>query len=416
MLTEEENQQLTQVGHGTPMGDLLRRYWQPVAAEAELEERPTRPVRLLGQDLVLYRCDDGSYGLLDRYCAHRLTDLAYGTVEDCALRCPRHGWLYADTGHCIDQPFEDELVEVKLNAYQAQAHAGMIWAYVGPEPAPLVPDWEPFGWQDGLVQVVLSVLPCNWLQCQENSVDSIDMELVEAVFEEAQKNGTRPQLPEGAFAFDEFEHGFVVRDATAAGDNDAPAVTKTSIWPNALFAGDSRSCRIEWRIPMTDTTTLIISWFFDRAAPGVEVPEPRYRYWYASLQEEETGEALRSHPLNRKYAIWINQDPIVDRSREHLAEGDEGLLLLRGKLFSQMALIADGGEPKGVIRNPAENQSLRLPFTRPVALQLLPANEPEAPVSFPYLAGQPEEIAEAYRRVVESWRATNEPGDEPGTS
>ena len=125
MLTEEDNQRLTQIGPGTPMGDLLRRYWHPVAAAAELEERPTRPVRLLGQDLVLYRCNDGSYGLLDRYCAHRFTDLAYGFVEDCALRCPRHGWLYANTGQCIDQPFEDELVEVKLNAYQAKAHAGI---------------------------------------------------------------------------------------------------------------------------------------------------------------------------------------------------------------------------------------------------------------------------------------------------
>ncbi|HEX5370787.1 MAG TPA: hypothetical protein VFY10_15370, partial [Dehalococcoidia bacterium] len=113
---------------------------------------------------------------------------------------------------------------------------------------------------------------------------------------------------------------------------------------------------------------------------------------------------------------WINQDPIVDRSREHLAEGDEGLLLLRGKLFSQMALIADGGEPKGVIRNPIENQALSLPFTQPVAPQLMPKTEPEAPVSFPYLAGQPEDAAEAYRRVVEGWRLNNEPGDKPGAS
>ena len=299
------------------------------------------------------------------------------------MRCPRHGWLYADTGHCIDQPFEDELVEVKLNAYQAQAHAGMIWAYVGPEPAPLVPDWEPFGWQDGLVQVVLSVLPCNWLQCQENSVDSIDMELVEAVFEEAQKKGTRPQLPEGAFAFDEFEHGFVVRDATAAGDNDAPAVTKTSIWPNALFAGDSRSCRIEWRIPMTDTTTLIISWFFDRAAPGVELPEPRYRYWYASLQEEETGEALRSHPLNRKYAIWINQDPIVDRTQGAPGGGR------RGPAAAARQAVQPDGADRGRRRAQGRNPQ---PGREPVAASAVhaargaaavPANEPEGAGELP---------------------------------
>jgi 5,5'-dehydrodivanillate O-demethylase len=339
MLTEEENQRLTQVGPGTPMGDLLRRYWHPVAAVAELEERPTRPMRLLGEDLVIFKCDDG-YGLIDRFCAHRLTDLAYGIVEACTLRCPRHGWAYTDEGICVDQPFEEEMVEVKLKAYRAQAKAGMIWAYIGPEPAPLIPDWEPFRWDDGLVQVVMSVLPCNWMQCQENSMDGIDMELFEAAFQEAARTGTPPPLPDAEFEFDEFEHGFVVRNTVAGQQSGAQTVTKTSLWPNALFAGDSRSCRLEWRVPMDDTTTLNVAWFFDRLAPGKTLePEQRMHYWYAPTRDEETGEALKTHLLNQKFAVWLNQSPIVDRTKENLSVGDEGVVMLRQKLFSQMALV-----------------------------------------------------------------------------
>ena len=82
MLSAEDNARLTRVGRGTPMGELMRRYWQPVAAVAQLDEHPTLPVRLMGEDLVLYRDTRGRYGLLDRHCAHRRADLAYGTVED----------------------------------------------------------------------------------------------------------------------------------------------------------------------------------------------------------------------------------------------------------------------------------------------------------------------------------------------
>ncbi len=398
MLSKEENQTLTQVGPGTPMGDLLRRYWHPVAAAGELDERPTRPVRILGEDLVLFKTGPGAYGLIERFCAHRGTDLAYGIVEDAALRCPRHGWLYADTGLCLDMPLEEEMPAepIKLNSYKAQEKAGMVWAYLGPEPAPLIPDWEPFGWQGGIVQVVLSVLHCNWLQCQENTLDGVDMELFVDAMEAAQHDGTTPPLPPLDFDFDEFEHGYVVRP----GDGES-AVTKTSLWPNGLFSGDSRSCRFEWRVPVDDETTLNLAWFFDSAAPGSEAGlQTRLHFWYAKTREEETGEALRTHQLNKKYAIWLNQEPILDRTKEHLTEGDAGVVMLRNKLFSQISLIQDGGEPKALISDPAQNQKLRLPDTAPLFAPAPPADE----ASFPYLAGQPDDAAEAYRSVIESWR------------
>ena len=336
MLTEEQNKQLTQVSLGTPMGELLRRYWHPVAAVEELEERPTRPVRIFGEELVLFKCGDDAYGLIDRYCAHRLTDLAYGIVEDCTLRCPRHGWAYSDTGVCVDQPMEEELVEVKLNAYKATAKAGMVWVYIGPEPAPLVPDWEPFHRQEGgLVQVVMSVLHCNWLQCQENTMDGIDMELFTAAFEEAMRTGQPPPLPDAEFEYDEFEHGYLVRNTSS----EAPSVTKTSIWPNALFAGDARSSRLEWRVPMDDETTLILTWFLDRppATRKLDLPE-KTPYWYAQTRGRQ-GRGDQDAPLEPEVRDLAQS--ITDR-RSHEGSADGGR---RGRhRLPQQALQPDAAD------------------------------------------------------------------------
>ena len=130
------------------MGSLLRRYWMPIAAGAELQANPVKPVRILGEDLVLYRDRGGRLGLLDRHCAHRRVDLSYGYVEDCGLRCHYHGWLWDRSGACLEQPFEGVAHpearfkdRVRIKAYRVEAKAGLLWAYLGPPPAPLVPTW-----------------------------------------------------------------------------------------------------------------------------------------------------------------------------------------------------------------------------------------------------------------------------------
>ena len=107
MLSVQENELLTQVGPGTPMGELMRRYWHPIAAAAELIDRPTKAVRLLGEDLVLYKDRSGTLGLIDRFCPHRRVDLSYGIPEEHGLRCMYHGWMMDETGQCIEQPFEE---------------------------------------------------------------------------------------------------------------------------------------------------------------------------------------------------------------------------------------------------------------------------------------------------------------------
>ena len=106
MLSVKENEALTQVGPGTPMGELMRRYWHPVAVTVELADKPTKEVRILGEDLVLYKDLSGNLGLIDRYCSHRRVNLSYGIPEENGLRCMYHGWLFDAQGHCIEQPFE----------------------------------------------------------------------------------------------------------------------------------------------------------------------------------------------------------------------------------------------------------------------------------------------------------------------
>src|SRR6185312_2099390 len=124
MLTATENEKLSRVGPGTPMGKLMRWYWQPIAAAAELVENPIKRIRLLGEDLVLYRDTSGRLGLVENRCAHRLVKLEYGYPVEDGIRCPYHGWTYDGTGACVLQPAEPEgstfKDKVRLVAYPVQ--------------------------------------------------------------------------------------------------------------------------------------------------------------------------------------------------------------------------------------------------------------------------------------------------------
>jgi 5,5'-dehydrodivanillate O-demethylase len=173
MLGKSKNQLLTQTGKGTPMGETLRRYWHPIAAADQLTRDPVRPVRIMGEDLVLYRDLRGVYGLVDKHCPHRRADLSYGFVEECGLRCNYHGWQFDESGACVSQPYEDVArpearfrEKVKITAYPVEEKGGLLWAYLGPLPAPQCPDWEAFHWPNGFRQIVFSHVPCNWVQAQ----------------------------------------------------------------------------------------------------------------------------------------------------------------------------------------------------------------------------------------------------------
>src|SRR5439155_11182986 len=159
MLTREENELLTRVGPGTPCGELLRRYWQPVCVASELSsDRPTKRLQILGEDLVMFRDANGGYGLVGEHCSHRGASLYYGFLEDGGIRCPYHGWLYDSGGHCLEQPFEPAQSIMKHTlrhpAYPVQELAGLLFAYMGPpENQPLLPRWDVLAWEDGTRQV-----------------------------------------------------------------------------------------------------------------------------------------------------------------------------------------------------------------------------------------------------------------------
>src|SRR5205809_4195731 len=146
METKQSNERLTQVGRGTPMGKLLRYYWWPIAGSSELLENPVKPVTILGEHLTLFKDRQGRLGLIGQRCAHRRFDLQYGIPEVEGLRCPYHGWMYDTTGQCIEQPAEPETSNfkdrVRIPSYSAEELGGLIFVYLGPQPAPLLPRWD----------------------------------------------------------------------------------------------------------------------------------------------------------------------------------------------------------------------------------------------------------------------------------
>jgi len=147
MLTPEMNDRLTRVGPGTPGGNSLRYYWHPIAPAMELAENPIKQIRLLGEDLVLYRDRSGTYGLIDERCPHRRASMMeLGIVEDVGIRCAYHGWRFGANGACLEQPCEPWNSTYKNNigikAYPVQELGGLIFAYLGPDPVPLLPRYE----------------------------------------------------------------------------------------------------------------------------------------------------------------------------------------------------------------------------------------------------------------------------------
>lgn len=418
MLGEKENQRLTEVGAGTAMGELLRRYWHPIAAATEFDERPTKAVRLMGEDLVLYRDLSGTYGLIERHCQHRRADLSYGFVEKCGLRCSYHGWLYDETGQCTEQPYEDIAnpradfkKKIRATAYRVAEKGGLIWAYLGPAPAPLIPTWEPFTWQNGFRQIVFSEVPCNWVQCQENSIDPVHFEWMHANFRVRAAGRTGPYVPTHTkLDFDEFDHGFVYRRIREDTDENHLLwkIGRVCLWPNALFTGD----HFEWRVPIDDTSTLSVTWHFARVPkerePYVQGSIP---YWYGPVWDKDSQRLITTHVMNQDFAAWIGQGRVTARHREHLGKSDRGVALLRKRFRQDLEAIEQGKDPKGLVRDPAVNDCIELPVTgRKILVDGMTRDEMLAHGEktgyryltrrYPFQAGQPESINQAYQAAM----------------
>ena len=143
MLNKEQNDLITLTDAGTPGGELMRRYWHPVALSEELSADTPVPTRILGEDLVLFRDPTGQPRLIGRYCPHRGVDLSYGRLDKGGLRCIYHGWLMSGDGRCLEQPGEpaasDYKDKIRHPAYPCHEAGGLILTYMGPAPAPRVP-------------------------------------------------------------------------------------------------------------------------------------------------------------------------------------------------------------------------------------------------------------------------------------
>lgn len=189
MLSAEQNALVTRTGPGTPAGDVMRRYWQPAALTEELpDNRPVVPVRLMGEDLVLFRDEQGCYGLIGRQCPHRGVDLAFGRLENGGLRCPFHGWLFDVGGRCLEQPAEPEgsrfHEKIRHKAYPCIERNGIIFAYLGPGEPPALPEFDCFVAPDRYTFAFKGHIDCNWLQALEVGIDPAHASFLHRFFED----------------------------------------------------------------------------------------------------------------------------------------------------------------------------------------------------------------------------------------
>jgi 5,5'-dehydrodivanillate O-demethylase len=361
MLTAEENALLTQVGPGTAGGDLLRRYWHPIAAAQEIsDERPTKFVRVLGEDLVIFLDKSGRFGLIADKCAHRSASMVYGRVEERGISCAYHGWLYDCDGRILETPPErnDAIMKsVTIKAYKVISYIGLIWAYMGPAPVPEFTPYDTLVRKDGHRKVVVHpVLDCNWLQAMENSMDPAHLQILHQEFYGRGKrqpvSTTRGYIDDVEnFEFYTTEYGLMKKRTYKTGTVDEHPV----VFPSILRQGPST----QFRTPIDDEHTWHVHVMFRVTEDGSE-PEDAFAPPVEYEKPYKTP-ADKSHPyakydarsvLSQDHLAWETQGPIADRSREHLSYSDRGVVLLRRVLKEQIERVQRGEDPLGVIRDP----------------------------------------------------------------
>jgi 5,5'-dehydrodivanillate O-demethylase len=373
MLTPEENERLTRVGRGTPMGELLRRYWYPIAAVSQMKDRDTLPIKLLGEDLVLYRDLKGKFGLLTARCPHRSMSLVYGIPTECGLRCPYHGWAFDATGQCVEQPYEDTenpqghyKDKIKTPAYPVERLGGMLFGYLGPAPVPVLPPWDLFVMEDSMREVGYSVVPCNWLQIMENSLDPVHVEwlhqhLRNYVMRKLGKpEKQREPQAHKKIGFDVFDHGIVKRrvvDDKDEADEDW-SVGHPVVFPNFLKSGSTATPVFQIRVPMDDGKTAY--WWYRCYTQGSGVPleaqaDEDIPFFTAPVPQLDPSGLPQWDVLDNNsgqdIVAWITQGAITDRSRESLGRSDKGVVLYRRLLKEALDAVERGEDPMNVFRD-----------------------------------------------------------------
>ena len=373
MITPAMNDRLTQVGPGTPCGELMRRYWIPIAPYAQLLENPVRKVRILGEDLTLYRDRSSGLGLIGDRCLHRRVDLQFGIPDERGLRCPYHGWLFGATGRCLERPLEahpERELQQQLKGYPVQELGGMVFAYMGPLPAPALPRWDLYVAPNSIRQIAINVLDCNWLQCQENTGDPLHSvwthgRMFEYVLERndqlerAQSDGhtIHSRLRMGVGIKEVYAertiYGMrkgVVYSKELGADADRVSEHSTVIFPFYTQTGKAGAARSEYqiRVPIDDTHTLHFCYQVYAAPAGIDVPHQDGVPYYEPPTVDEQGRPILDYVLAQDALVWTAQGDILDRSQEVLGRTDIPISLLRRQLDEQIRLVEEGGTPMNV--------------------------------------------------------------------
>ncbi len=353
--------EMTEVGRGKPMGELLRRYWHPIGLKADAGDVP-RKVRALGEDLILFRDRQGRPGLLHARCCHRGTTLYYGKVEDDGIRCCYHGWKFDTEGHCLEQPCEPDgggfKDKVRQPWYPVEERYGLIFAYMGPpSKRPVLPRYECLENMDEGEFVEAddtsiggggpAIIPCNWLQHYENVVDPFHVPVLHGSFSGAQFTNMMASMPE--VNFEALPGSVAVRSIRNQDDGKVfyrvtQAVFPTlRVVPNPRVAQFARVELIGWVLPIDDTSFRI--YVAGRVKSAGEIGRMRSKFngkfWWDMTEPEH-----QKYPGD--YETQVGQGPVTIHSEEHFGQSDRGVLMVRRMVREQLDALAAGNDPVGV--------------------------------------------------------------------
>ncbi len=339
-----EDAELTHVGPHTACGEYLRRYWQPVAMAHEVGELPLA-IRILGENLVLFRDLSGNLGLLHRHCAHRGASLEYGIVMDCGIKCCYHGWHYDVDGTIIDLPSEPANSPIRKKvvqgAYPTHEYAGVVFAYMGPpELQPEFPIYDTMLLPDTEAKPFSLSIPCNWLQVYENTQDPIHV-----IHLHARSSGVQFGEASGVEQLIDYRNtplGMINIQTRRCGEHLWTRTTDT-IFPNCNQTGAiweeaesqklfQRVSMLRWMVPIDDTHTVTIGWryFNDKLDPrGQDQPDMvgKETIDFMGQTEGRTYEDRQRHPGD--YEAQVSQRPIAIHALENRATSDRGVARLR---------------------------------------------------------------------------------------
>ncbi|SFI34703.1 Phenylpropionate dioxygenase, large terminal subunit [Collimonas sp. OK307] len=360
----EKMMQLSETSAGTPMGELLRRFWHPIAISADVAPGKAKKVRLLSEDLTLYRSESGNAHLVAGRCAHRLTMLHTGWIEGEAIRCMYHGWKFDGEGKCVERPAEKNCREtnIRIAAYPVQEYSGLIFAYLGKGEPPEfdLPRNTAFEREDVMLFQRKQIWPCSWLQNVENSLDAAHVSFAHVMGRVGEfGNAITTEVPD--LAYQETEAGICqtatrrassqvrISDWTFPSENH---VTMPGISPEDPWIEVSN-----WMVPIDDTHVMRTSLY----AVPLSTPESNERisayfkdvgnYNAADYHDELFAGEYPVDPLIRltaaqDYVVLVGQGAIADRVNEKLGSSDLGIATLRRILWRELDAMRAGTPTK----------------------------------------------------------------------